>query len=128
MLLVLTLALTAQTSTTSITGSVIDETGAGRPGVTITITSPAMIGERTTVTDETGAFRFTNLPPGRYQLRADLPAFASTTRTVEARLGQAASLLIAFLGTSTMPNDPPFTIVRVDYGTNRTRHQPAHRV
>ena len=46
------------------------------PGVEVSITSPAMIGgARTAVTDEQGAYRFTQLPSGEYQVSFKLAGF-----------------------------------------------------
>ena len=59
-------------STGTIQGRVADAQGAVLPGVTVTATSPAMIQPQTTVTSETGNYRFPAVPPGH--LRADLRA------------------------------------------------------
>jgi hypothetical protein len=63
-----------------ITGRVEDTSGARIPGVTISVTSPAIQGERTQVTDESGAYRFPNLPPGTYRVRYELPGFKTLIR------------------------------------------------
>ena len=60
-------AASASAQTTgSINGSVADNTGAMLPGVTVTATSPAMMGVQTAVTNEGGNYRFPSLPPGVY--------------------------------------------------------------
>ncbi len=56
-------------------GTVMDAEKATLPGVTITLTSPNLMGGRTVVTDQAGTFRFPALPPGIYQLKAELPGF-----------------------------------------------------
>ena len=64
-------------ATGAITGRALDESVLVLPGVTVTITSPAMIGgERTTVTDAEGIYRFTLLAPGSYRVAFELPAFS----------------------------------------------------
>lgn len=78
--LLLSLGAFAQT-TGSILGTVSDEAGAALPGVTVTTSSPSLQGTRTTVTDETGAFRFVLLPPGSYSVTAELSGFATATRS-----------------------------------------------
>ena len=60
----LSMPLMAQTTTGAINGRVGDSSDALIPGVTITLTSPAIQGSRTTVTDEAGSYRFILLPPG----------------------------------------------------------------
>ena len=78
----------AQTGDGSLRGTVTDEQGAALPGVTITVTSPALLSARTDVTDETGAYRVINLPPGAYVITAELPGFATFRREgVQLRAG-----------------------------------------
>ncbi|HEV2984587.1 MAG TPA: carboxypeptidase regulatory-like domain-containing protein, partial [Vicinamibacterales bacterium] len=67
----------AQAGDGTLTGYVKDDTGAVLPGVTLTATSPAMIGARTAVSDGQGAYRLVNLPPGQYVLVAELQGFTT---------------------------------------------------
>ncbi len=70
----------AQQTTATITGRATDASGGLLPGVTMAITSPAMIGgERSTVTDGQGAYQFTLLPPGEYRVVFTLAGFATLT-------------------------------------------------
>src|SRR5712692_1090035 len=66
---------TAQSVTGSIQGSVVDQSGAVLPGVTVTLTHTATGTMRTAVSDTTGTFRAELLPVGQYSLSADLPGF-----------------------------------------------------
>ena len=63
--------------TGAINGRVTDGTGAVMPGVTITLTSPALMGARTAVTDENGQYRFTAVPPGEYTVLFELAGFTT---------------------------------------------------
>ena len=57
----------AQSSTTgSIEGTVTDQTGAAVPGIAVRVTSPNLISAQTATTDDSGRYRISNLPPGRY--------------------------------------------------------------
>ena len=47
------------------------------PGVTVTATSPSMLGAQTTVTSETGNYRFPAVPPGTYTVTYELTGFNS---------------------------------------------------
>jgi hypothetical protein len=59
-------------------GTIVDDSGAVLPGVTVTLSSPGVIGgERTTVTDPRGAYAFTRLVPGTYSVKAELQGFRS---------------------------------------------------
>jgi len=61
--------------TGAMNGRVLDDSGAVMPGVTVTITSPAMMGARTAVTDAEGQYRFTAVPPGDYVVQFELAGF-----------------------------------------------------
>lgn len=72
-------AASAQT-TGSINGTVTDNTGAVLPGVTVTATSPVMMGVQTAVTNENGAYRFPSVPPGTYRVAYELAGFSNIVR------------------------------------------------
>ena len=65
----------AQVQTGEIVGRALDNTNAVLPGVTVTITSPALIQPQTAVTTETGSYRFTRIPIGVYAVKFELPGF-----------------------------------------------------
>jgi hypothetical protein len=67
-------------STGTIQGRVTDAQGAVLPGVTVTATSPSALGTQTTVTSETGNYRFPAIPPGTYVVTYDLPGFNTIRR------------------------------------------------
>ena len=59
----------AQSPTTgAIQGVVRDESGSALAGVTIVVTSPALQGSQTELSDDRGVFRIGNLPPGIYEV------------------------------------------------------------
>jgi hypothetical protein len=65
----------------SITGTVRDGSGAVLPGVTVDASSSALIEKaRTAITDGTGQYRITDLPPGTYRVSFALQGFATTQR------------------------------------------------
>src|SRR6478736_1506991 len=68
-------------STGTIQGRVADAQGAVLPGVTVTATSPSALGAQTTVTSETGNYRFPALPPGTYELSFELAGFNGLKRS-----------------------------------------------
>ena len=73
--LVVAPSATAQTVRGSVQGTVADDTGAALPGVTVTLRSPAMQGERIEVTDANGNFRFAAVPAGTYAAVFNLEGF-----------------------------------------------------
>jgi len=71
----------AQIQTGTITGAVTDEQSAVLPGVSVTLTSEALIRQQTAVTNERGVYSFIALPPGTYKLRFELQGFAPVDRS-----------------------------------------------
>jgi len=66
------------------TGFVKDQSGAVLPGVSVEASSPALIERsRSTVTDESGAYKIIDLRPGNYSLTFTLPGFTTVKRDVE---------------------------------------------
>ena len=81
LLLLAAAAAIAQTATGGLRGTVVDEKGQVLPGVTITVSSPALQGERVATTDADGRFRFSLLPPGTYLARFNLVGYQSVEQT-----------------------------------------------
>jgi hypothetical protein len=50
------------------------------PGVSVTATSPGLMGASSAVTDKSGNYRLINLPPGTYSVRAEMSGFAPFRR------------------------------------------------
>lgn len=68
----------AQQSAGSIAGQARDTSGAVLPGVTVEVSSPALIEKtRTVVTDGNGAYQVVGLPPGLYTVVFTLPGFST---------------------------------------------------
>src|SRR4029450_2982478 len=65
----------AQVSTGEIFGKATDGTGAVLPGVTVTITSPALIQPTSAVTEASGGYRFPNVPIGTYNVTFEITGF-----------------------------------------------------
>jgi hypothetical protein len=91
LLLALAAAVSAQT-TGGIVGRVTDEQGGVLPGVTVEARSPALQGSRTAVTDGTGSYRLTLLPPGEYSISFNLSGFAPETQQVAVGLDKETTL------------------------------------
>jgi hypothetical protein len=83
----------AQTTTGGIRGKVTDAEGNAVPGATIKLTSPALLGERTTFSLETGSYNFKGLPVGTYTMEATISGFApSRVENVTVGLGQTRDI------------------------------------
>jgi hypothetical protein len=71
----------AQRQTGAISGRVLDEQKNPLPGVTVTLSGPALMGTKDFVTSDTGAFRFVALSPGtNFQVKVVLPGFKTMVR------------------------------------------------
>ncbi len=74
-------ALGQSVSSGTIEGTVRDQSAAVLPGVTATLTSPALqVRELVQVTDDEGQYRFVDLPAGTYLLKFELPGFSTLIR------------------------------------------------
>src|SRR5688500_17049042 len=83
----------AQTSQSHIRCTVVDQSGGGLPGVTVTATHIDTGALRTTVTSETGVFLMPALPVGVYRLNLELTGFTSVIReNLRLEVGQSAVL------------------------------------
>ena len=79
LLLALPAATLAQTG--SIAGAAQDDTGAVLPGVTVEVSSPALIEKvRSAVTDGSGQYKIIQLPPGVYSVTFSLGGFNTVKR------------------------------------------------
>lgn len=78
----------AQT-TGSLTGTVTLG-GSALPGAMVTISSPAMQGTRTAITDANGNYNFGAIRPGEYTVRFDLEGMQDVTSTVRVGLSTSA--------------------------------------
>lgn len=65
----------------AIVGTVTDQTQGVMPGVSVTVTGPALMGSRSAVTAEDGSYRLPNLPPGSdYVVVFELSGFSTFKR------------------------------------------------
>ena len=81
LLAVMTVGYGQSSQTGTLMGVVSMEDGVSVPGVTVVITSPALvIGKMTAVTNENGVYRFANLPVGIYEITFQLEGFRTVIR------------------------------------------------
>jgi hypothetical protein len=91
----------AQTTTGTITGRVVDDQNLPIPGVTINVAGPAVQGIQTAVTSENGDYIVPLLPPGTYTVTIELSGFQKQERTVAVAATQTLPLNIT-LGPATV--------------------------
>ncbi len=82
----------AQIGQGRLTGTVSDAQGAVMPGVTVTVTSPSLIGVQTTVSEVNGRYLFPALPSGTYRVSFELSGFQRLLReNIQLVTGQTIS-------------------------------------
>ncbi|HUH04034.1 MAG TPA: TonB-dependent receptor, partial [Kofleriaceae bacterium] len=84
----------AQTSTTGALQGVAREAGTRDllAGVLVVATSPALLGEQTTMTDDRGGFKITSLPPGKYLVTFHYAGVAVKFRDVNVGLNHTTAV------------------------------------
>jgi hypothetical protein len=91
----------AQTTTGTISGRVVDSQGLALPGVTVSATSPNLQGVRTAVTSQNGDYILSALPSGTYTIAFELSGFENQQRTVGVAPTQVVPLDVT-LGVGTL--------------------------
>lgn len=71
----------AQMATAELAGTVLDPSGAAIPNAAVTATNVATAISRSTVSEKSGEYVITELPPGDYTLSVDAPGFRKLEQT-----------------------------------------------
>ncbi len=77
----------AQGTTGSLNGTVSHE-GSSLPGVTVSISSPALQGTRVAVSNVNGDYNFPAIPPGQYTVKFEMEGMAAVTNSVKVGLAR----------------------------------------
>jgi hypothetical protein len=112
--------LQAQSNSGSISGAVTDPSAAVVPGATVTIENPVSGYLRTTQTDSSGRYQFSNLPFNPYHLSAKATGFGTVAQDVDVRsaiplsvgislnVSGASTTVTVESGSDLLENDPTF--------------------
>jgi Carboxypeptidase regulatory-like domain len=105
------LTAAAQSSTSSVTGTVVDPQGNVIPGATVTLTNAQKNFVRTQTTTDNGSFAFSLIPPGQYQVDAEAKGFKKgiltdvsaqvakpTTVTIQLEIGSVSEVVTVSAG------------------------------
>jgi len=89
-----------QQSLATISGTIVDQTGAAVAGAQVTLTREGQSAKQETTSGEDGQFAFDNVAPGPFQLTVSAPDFATQTssgilQSGEARIVPPISLILA---------------------------------
>ena len=82
--------LWAQNPTGTLTGTVVDNSGAALPGVTVTASSPNLQGQRSVQTGGNGSYKLAFLPPGVYSVSYELEGFKTSVKEVKISAAQTS--------------------------------------
>ncbi|HYR83927.1 MAG TPA: carboxypeptidase-like regulatory domain-containing protein [Terriglobia bacterium] len=93
--MILSSSLSFGQATGSILGSVTDASSARMPGVTVTAVNPASGAQRTAVTNETGAYNFSSLLPGDYEVTAEMAGFRTVLKRATVNVGRSVTVDLA---------------------------------
>src|SRR5271157_6036518 len=104
----------------SLSGTVLDPTGAVVPDATVEIHNPVSHFDQSTATDKSGNFNFPNVPFNPYHMTVTATGFAQTARDVEVRsvvpvgikvslqVSSATTTVTVEAGADLVENDPTF--------------------
>jgi hypothetical protein len=87
-------AFSQEMNTGRIIGKIVDDGGDPLPGVSITVTGPALQGKTAAVANREGVYRVPGLPPGSdYEIRAELLGFETFVRKgISVRVGSVVTI------------------------------------
>ncbi len=112
LLVLIASSASGQSTRGAILGTAADDNGAGLPGVTVTITSPDLQGNKVSVTDGAGNYHFRLLPVGVYRMEFALDTFQTIVRenvtvnisaTTEVNVEMTSSFTEAIIVTADRP-------------------------
>src|ERR1044071_5409364 len=87
------IALSQQSATATLTGTINDQMGAAIAGAKVTATQTATGIQRDAISNDHGLYVFSNLTPGDYELRIEAQGFATkVTKAVPLNVGQMFTL------------------------------------
>lgn len=94
--LILSVNLLAQGTTSRVTGSVTDSSGAAVAGATVTLTDEGTNASLTTTTSDSGVYTFDLIQPGKYQVTVEKQGFKKfVSKSNTALINQPATVNIA---------------------------------
>jgi hypothetical protein len=110
-----------QETTGGLQGTVKDQSGAVIPNAKVVATTGTLVGEKTIVTDNSGYYRFANMPPGDYTLTVTATGFATAERKFVLEVGHLPTVDFTLdIGKSTQVVEVTTAAPPIDVTTNVT--------
>jgi len=112
--------ITAQTRTGTLKVIVIDDEGNVIPGVALSLSSPAIMGTRSLITNMLGEALFVNLTPGAYELKSSIEGFqAKVSEAIDISLDRQTILQVE-LNPATIEEEVTVTAVSPAVDTTKS--------
>jgi hypothetical protein len=123
-------SIEAQGSTPgAIQGTVKDGSGSAVAGAIVSLETAASTGQRTAITDQAGAFRFSAVEPGNYKITIAASGFAIwTTPNVAVALGDNQPLLSAMLQLAVASSSVNVTLPPHELGAEQLKSEEKQRL
>ncbi len=85
----------AQSGTTGISGTVLDQAGSAVPGATVRLSNPTTGFNRSITTDESGRYNFVSISPATYQIEVEAAGFKKLVNSnVQARINTPTEVIL----------------------------------
>lgn len=105
---------------------IVDDEGNPLPGVSMTLSSPVMMGTKTMVSSEKGEMLFINLGPGKYELKSSLQGFQEKiSKEIEVFLDRETFLTVEMKPTAI---EESITVIAVSPAVDTTKSVIAEHV
>ena len=118
--LIVSVLISAQTRTGTLKVIVIDDEGNVIPGVNLSLSSPAIMGTRSLITNMLGEALFVNLTPGAYELKSSLEGFqGKVSEAIEISLDRQTILQVE-LNPATIEEEVTVTAVSPAVDTTKS--------
>ena len=115
-------------SSGSISGTVVDATGAFIVGARVSITSKDLSPNREVLSGDDGQFSFVNIPPGPFRLSITAPGFATQTFAGTLRSGEIYTVPQTTLAIATAVTEVRVAPTRIEVAEDEIKEEEKQRV
>ncbi|MFZ0410843.1 MAG: TonB-dependent receptor [Candidatus Acidiferrales bacterium] len=111
----------AQETTGGLQGTIKDPSGAVVPNAEVVLAGSSLVGTKTANTDDSGYYRFANVPPGDYVIAVTAPGFDTIKRPVTIEVGHLPTVDFALVvGKASTTVEVTSASPQIDVTTNVT--------
>ncbi len=117
-----------QPATGTVQGTVTDPSGSVVSGAIVTLDTASSPGQRTTITDEAGTFRFSSITTGTYRLTITASGFSAWTTTVTASTASDSTVISAALQMAPASTQVNVILPRQELATQQLKAEEKQRL